>query len=86
MHPSYQKLVNASADKNREDLQTLYVSLIVEKMKLDKFFSMFLDRFDEEMNCEDSNTPVWKLYRSKTKEYAELSQTVKIAEYYINKT
>jgi hypothetical protein len=83
MHVAYQKIVEASG--NRAELEKLYMELIVEKMKLDKFFSMFLDKFESKMDCEEPNTPIWKLYRTKHKEYGDIDQAVKAAQYYMKK-
>lgn len=85
MHVAYQKIVEASSNGNRAELEKLYMELIVQKMKMDKFFSMFLDKFETEMDCENSNTPIWKLYRTKHKEYGEIEQAVKAATYYMSK-
>jgi hypothetical protein len=37
------------------------------------------------MDPDETDTPVWKLYREKTKEYSELDKTIKIANYYLKK-
>jgi hypothetical protein len=85
MHVSYNELVNASTYGDTNKLVSLYQSLIVEKMKLDKFFSMFLDRFSDEMDPKVTNTKIWKLYNSKTKDYTDLNQVITAAEYYLKK-
>jgi hypothetical protein len=54
-------------------------------MRLDKFFSMFLDKFSDKMDPKVTNTNIWKLYNKKTKEYADLEQVIKAAEYYLKK-
>lgn len=59
--------------------------LLVQKMKMDKFFSLFLDKFEREMDPEKPNTPIWKLYKEKLKEYGVLSQEIKNIEYWITK-
>lgn len=59
--------------------------LLVQKMKMDKFFSLFLDKFERKMDPEKPNTPIWKLYKEKLKEYSVLSQEIKINEYWITK-
>jgi len=46
-----------------------YSDLQVQKMKLDKFFSMFLEKFERQMDPDKTDTPVWKLYKNKLKEY-----------------
>jgi hypothetical protein len=62
-----------------------YNSLQIEKMKLDKFFSMFLEKFERKMDPDKTDTPVWKLYRTKLKEYDKVSQELKNTEYWIKK-
>lgn len=62
-----------------------YNSLQIEKMKLDKFFSMFLEKFERKMDSDKLDTPVWKLYKIKLKEYDTVSQELKNTKYWINK-
>lgn len=59
--------------------------LIVERMKMDKFFNMFLDKFEKKMDPEKPNTPIWKLYRAKVKEYYTLTQEIRNTDYWIAK-
>lgn len=59
--------------------------LQIEKMKMDKFFSMFLEKFERKMDPDKPNTPVWKLYKDKLKEYEKLSHGIKTADYWIAK-
>ena len=59
--------------------------LLVKKMKMDKFFSLFLEKFERKMDPEKPNTPIWKLYKEKLKEYGVLSQEIKNIEYWITK-
>jgi hypothetical protein len=59
--------------------------LICEKMKLDKFFSMFLEKFEKQMDPDRVDTPVWKLYKAKLKEYDNVSRELKATEYWISK-
>ena len=67
------------------NLTEKYNSLQIEKMKLDKFFSMFLEKFERKMDPDKTDTPVWKLYRTKLKEYDKVSQELKNTEYWIKK-
>lgn len=62
-----------------------YNTLLLQKMKLDKFFSMFLEKFERQMDPEKIDTPVWKLYKAKLKEYAKVNQDLKNEQYWINK-
>ncbi len=60
-------------------------NLLLERMKLDRFFTMFLDKFERKMDPDNTNTPVWKLYKQKLKEYDKVQRDIKSAEYWISK-
>lgn len=62
-----------------------YNELLLQKMKLDKFFSMFLEKFERQMDPEKIDTPVWKLYKSKLQEYQKVNQSIKNEQYWITK-
>lgn len=62
-----------------------YNSLQIQKMKLDKFFSLFLEKFERKMDADKTDTPVWKLYKTKLKEYDKVSQELKATQYWIKK-
>ena len=59
--------------------------LIIERMKLDRFFSMFLEKFERKMDPDKTDTPIWKLYKTKLKEYDKVQHDIRSAEYWINK-
>ena len=67
------------------DYKTRRHELLMQKMKLDKFFTMYLDKFDKQMDPEKPNTPVWKLYRQKSADYNKISQEIRNIEYWIKK-
>lgn len=67
------------------DLITKYNNLLAERMKMDKFFTMFLEKFDRKMDPTRTDTPIWKLYRDKTKEYARICQELRNTNYYIQR-
>jgi len=60
-------------------------TLIIEKMKMDKFFSMFLEKFERKMDPDKTDTPIWNLYKTKLKEYDKLNHGIRTAEYWIAK-
>lgn len=64
--------------KQKDDLQ-------IQRMKLDKFFSWYLDKFGSKMDPKKPNTKVWQLYRSKMTEYGELATKIRTLEYWISK-
>jgi hypothetical protein len=66
-------------------LNEKYSDLQVQKMKLDKFFSMFLEKFERQMDPDRTDTPVWKLYKNKLKEYEKVDHELKATQYWINK-
>ncbi len=41
-----------------------YNELIAIKMRLDKFFTMFLDTYGDKMDPDNAETPIWKLYKA----------------------
>ena len=59
--------------------------LIIERMKMDRFFTLFLDKFERKMDPDKPNTPIWKLYKTKLKEYDKLQRDIKAAEYWVAK-
>jgi len=64
---------------------TKYQELLGIKMRLDKFFSMFLDQYGDQMDSDNTDTPVWKLYKTKLKEYDTVSRSIKEQEYWLKK-
>jgi hypothetical protein len=46
---------------------------------------MFLEKFERKMDPDNTDTPVWKLYKEKLKEYDKVQHDIKSAEYWINK-
>jgi hypothetical protein len=67
------------------NLTEKYNSLQIQKMKLDKFFSMFLEKFERKMDADKTDTPVWKLYKAKLKEYDAVSHELKATQYWMKK-
>lgn len=70
---------------NKSELYNERSKLCIEKMKLDRFFSMYLDKFGSKMDHEKPNTKIWALYKSKLKEYDEVSRKIKHLDYWISK-
>lgn len=79
------KIVRYSAEKRSAELETLYMDLVKKRMKLDKFMSMFLDKFERKMSYEDTETNIWDLYKKKYEEYSTLSQVIQTAEFYLGR-
>lgn len=86
MTTNYQtSIVEASYAGDVTKLSNIQAQLYGEKMKLDKFFSMFLEKFERKMDPENTDTPVWKLYKTKLKEYDDVEHALKSTKYYIAK-
>lgn len=75
-----------ATDRDYVALRNLHGQLLGERMRLDKFFSMYLDKFERKMDPEKTNTPIWDLYKKKLKEYGDLQQVILAAEYYMKKS
>jgi hypothetical protein len=58
--------------------------LLIERMKKDKDFSIFLDKNDKDMQ-EKPNHPSWKVYRNMLTEYSNLNRILATCNYYITK-
>ena len=63
-----------------------YSDLQVQKMKLDKYFSEFLEENEKEMNESiNFDSPAWITYRKKLKEYDEVDKFIARTRYHLNK-
>lgn len=69
----------------KQEMVNEYNQMLMTKMKLDKFFSLFLDKCGDKMNPDKTNTPEWKLYKQKMKEYGALNTAIKTMQYRISK-
>jgi len=73
------------SDNMNDNLYDKKSSLVSQKMKMDKFFSLFLEKFGGKMDPNKTDTPIWKLYKAKLNEYESLSQEIRNTEYWIFK-
>lgn len=69
----------------KTDLLNEKTNLVLDKMKLDRFFSLFLDKYGMKMDSDKTNTPIWDLYKKKLKEYTELDVKIKTLDYRLSK-
>lgn len=69
-------------DASPTQLYDVRDQLVVAKMKLDKFFSIFLD--ENEMDDNNTDTAAWLTYREMTKEYERVTNLIKSTDYYIS--
>jgi|LakMenE01Jun11ns_1017448.scaffolds.fasta_scaffold8993905_2 hypothetical protein len=75
-----------SADPDAS-LYEIHKSFVIEKMKMDKYFSIFLDDNEHEMNLsENYDSPAWVTYKQKMKEYNDIERFVNQSRYYLSKT
>jgi hypothetical protein len=65
------------------ELPTIENQLIVNKMKLDKFFSIFLD--STEMSEDNDGSPEWVTYREMLKEYERITTLLRAAQYRLHR-
>ena len=72
-------------DRDVVALEKIRATLMRERTVMDRWFDKFLDMFERKMSTEDLETPIWKLYRTKTKEYSELNGIITTANVYIRK-
>jgi hypothetical protein len=80
-----EKFSLCAMDNDIVALEKIHLSLIKQRKAMDRWFDKYLDMFDRKMNPEETDTPVWKLYKSKSREYSELNEVITTANAYINK-
>lgn len=73
-----------SISDNPSKLIEKRTELLIEKMKKDKDFSIFLDKNDKDMQ-EKVNHPSWKVYRDMLTQYSNLNRVLAECNYYITK-
>jgi len=66
-------------------LEKIRTSLIKQRISMDRWFDKYLDMFEKKMNSDEPDTPIWKLYKQKLKEYDKVQHDIKSAEYWISK-
>lgn len=64
-------MVKSKLTKDNNKLSFLRDQLIIEKMKLDKFFTIFLDNADLD---DDRESDDWVTYKSMLREYDRVSR------------
>ena len=75
MITSYQLIERAPLDT----LYTIKDELYLERARLDKWFTIFLDQHEDDMN-EETNTPVWAEYHQRWSYYEEVANAIKLVE------
>lgn len=61
-------------------------TLVAQRMRLDKFFTLFLDKFHAKMNPDNTDSAVWKLYKLKLKEYDDIQRELRSNDYWIKRS
>ena len=79
------KISLCSADRDLTALIKLRNALLGQRKVMDKWFDKYLDMFERKMSPDETDTPVWKLYKSKSSEYSDLNSIITIADAYIIK-
>lgn len=82
MKPSLE-IAQALVANDKQRISKIYLELVAERNKLDKWFNKYLDMFSEKMSEVDRTDPIWKLYNIKSKQYSELNAGIKTAEFYL---
>jgi hypothetical protein len=80
------KIVALATDRDYNGIADLQNELTIQRMKLDKFFTLFLDKFEKKMNPDVTNTPVWNLYKTKLKEYESIQRSITLTTYYLKRS
>lgn len=86
MNQQYLDVMTFVRSDDLQGLHNQYCNLLADRMKMDKFFTLYLDKFERKMDPDNTNTPIWNLYKKKVKEYDGLQQAIKAAEYFMKKS
>ena len=76
--------VHTIAAAEPSELPSIYQQLMVDRMKLDRWFTQFLDEHGD-MDSDDPTTPDWKVYHMMLDRYTEVNQLITTATYYLQK-
>lgn len=79
------QILSCASYQDYNSIASRQSELLIERMKLDKFFSMYLDKFEKKMSHELTDTPIWSLYKKKLREYEDVQRAIKLSEYYLKK-
>lgn len=66
-------------------LPIIHQELIMERMKLDKKFSTFLEKNEGKMG-ENVDTPIWRKYKENLKHYSQVAKDITMTEFYMKRT
>lgn len=80
---NYKLIRESLKDESATELNNTYNKLVVAKMKMDKFFSVFLS--NSNMDERDTDTDEWKTYKMMLSEYSTLNDLIRVTNFYINK-
>ena len=69
--------------KSKQELIEIKNNFVLEKMRMDKFFSDFLA--ENELDEHEVDTKEWKIYKTKLVDYQRLNILINWAEYYLNR-
>ena len=81
----YEKFSLCMMDRDVKALENIRGSLLKERTLLDRWFDKYLDMFERKMSSDNTDTPVWKLYKTKSNEYSELNGIITTTNAYIKK-
>ena len=67
------------------DLYTLRKTLVQGQYKISIFLDKFIEKMGNKLDGEQNDSPVWKLYNTKTKTYNEYERAIRIIDYHLAK-
>lgn len=67
----------------KEEIEEELRTLTLQKMKIERFFSEFLDT--NELDIQGTNTPEWFTYKEMFTEFERIKKDITIANYYMER-
>jgi hypothetical protein len=80
----YRKLLSeAYQNRDKSELENILKRINEDRSTLDKWFDLFIEKFDERMNKETRTSLLWRKYHEKFDLYSDLNIQKTTAEFYI---
>lgn len=77
------KMLNSYMSNDKQELSTIHTDLLNRRAKLDRWFTRFLDLYDEKLSKANRDDPHKRLYDTKFEQYSELNTLVRAVEHYL---
>lgn len=78
------QLSEAYMNRDKSTIESIMEKMVNQRLIMDKWFDLFIEKFSDKMDQEKRTAPVWKKYYEKFDEYSDLQRQINTAEFYIS--